>query len=269
MNWILGLCGSALIAFLAYQKRSLTLSGALAAVLVGTVLYGAGSLPWFGTLILFFLSSTLLTKWKTNAKSELEANYEKTGRRDAGQVFANGGLGVLLCLLAWLWPHPLWWWAFLGVMATVNADTWATEVGGLSKRPPRFLLTLRQVAPGTSGGVSGLGLLASLLGGLFIGGSAWGLSLGTDLAEHRYALLWIGGAAGLFGSLFDSLLGATLQAMFKCPVCGKETERREHCKTPTLHLRGLPFLSNDLVNLAASAFGGAVAVWCYILFYNL
>ncbi|ARU59745.1 hypothetical protein CBW65_00800 [Tumebacillus avium] len=260
MDWIFGCFGSALIAFLAYQKRSLTLSGALAAVFVGTVLYGAGSLPWFGTLILFFLSSTLLTKWKGKAKAELEANYEKTGRRDAGQVLANGGLGVLLCLLAWVWPHPLWWWAFLGVMATVNSDTWATEVGGLSKRPPRFLLNLKPVAPGTSGGVSGLGLLASLFGGLFIGASAWLLTFVTGQPMSFGELLLIGGVSGLAGSLFDSLLGATLQAMFKCTVCGKETERREHCGQQTALHRGLPVLSNDLVNLAASLFGGGIAM---------
>ncbi|MGZ4122927.1 MAG: DUF92 domain-containing protein, partial [Tumebacillaceae bacterium] len=57
MDWWIGLLGSVLIAGLAYWKRSLSLSGAVAAVVVGTLLYGLGSVAWFGTLILFFVSS--------------------------------------------------------------------------------------------------------------------------------------------------------------------------------------------------------------------
>jgi uncharacterized protein (TIGR00297 family) len=257
--WI-GLLGSGAIAYAAYRKRSLSLSGAWAAVVVGTILFSAGSLPWFGTLIAFFLSATLLTKWKSKAKAELEANYEKTGRRDAGQVLANGALGVLLCLCDAVWQDPLWWYAFLGAMATVNSDTWATEVGGLSKRPPRFILNGKRVLPGTSGGVTPLGLLASLCGGLFIGGVAWMLAFLTGAQMSLPVLLLICGAAGLAGSFFDSLLGATCQAMFQCPVCGKETERREHCGGQTAVLRGISWLNNDLVNLTASVFGAGVAL---------
>ena len=59
--------------------------------------------------------------------------------------------------------------AFAGVMATVTADTWATELGVLSTHAPRSITTMRPVAPGTSGGVTLLVLLASALGALLIG----------------------------------------------------------------------------------------------------
>ncbi|MGZ4031053.1 MAG: DUF92 domain-containing protein [Tumebacillaceae bacterium] len=256
MDWWIGLLGSVLIAGLAYWKRSLSLSGAVAAVVVGTLLYGLGSRAWFGTLILFFVSSSLLSKWKQKQKAKVEASYEKTGRRDAGQVLANGGLGVLLCIADAMWPHPLWFLAFVGVMASVNADTWATEIGGLSKKPPRSILSGKVVPAGTSGGVSAMGMYATFAGAFFIGVVAWllaGGSLGNGLG-----VVVIGTAAGVVGSLVDSLLGACLQVMYRCETCGREVERREHCGLQTSQVRGLAIFNNDVVNLVASLIGGAV-----------
>jgi uncharacterized membrane protein len=67
------------------------------------------------------------------------------------------------------------------------------------------------------------------------------------------------------GALFDSLLGATVQAMFFCPTCGRETERhpRHSCGTATKHVRGWAWLDNDGVNFAASLAGAIVslALW--------
>lgn len=90
MDWIIGAVCAFIVAGAAYAKKSLTLSGCLAAVLMGTIYYGAGNLFWFGTLLLFFITSTLLSKYRKERKQELEKSYAKTGNRDAGQVFANG-----------------------------------------------------------------------------------------------------------------------------------------------------------------------------------
>ena len=256
-DWLIGLAGSGAIAGLAYWKRSLSGSGAFAAVFVGTLLYALGSAAWFGTLIAFFITSTLLSKWKQKQKAAVESGYEKTGRRDAGQVFANGGLGVLLCVLNSLFPHPGWWLAFIGVMATVNADTWATEIGGLSKKPPRSILTGKVVPTGTSGGISMAGLVATACGGLFIGWFAWLLS---DHSLSGISVAAIGLVAGTVGSLADSFLGAKWQVLHRCSVCEKELEARVHCGVPTSYARGWRWLNNDRVNLVASIAGGGVAV---------
>jgi len=67
--------------------------------------------------------------------------------------------------------------------------------------------------------------------------------------------------SGLVGSFLDSLLGATLQAMYFCPVCNKETERRIHrCGTSTTFLRGWPWMDNDIVNFIATLWGGLVGM---------
>jgi uncharacterized membrane protein len=68
--------------------------------------------------------------------------------------------------------------------------------------------------------------------------------------------------AGLAGSLFDSFLGARVQAMYYCPTDKKETERHplHTCGTQTVHVRGWKWLNNDWVNLACGAFGVVVAL---------
>jgi uncharacterized protein (TIGR00297 family) len=269
MEWIIGLAGSLAIAGAAYWKRSLSMSGAAAAVAVGTLMYGLGSAVWFGTLIAFFLSSTLWSKFKKKAKASAESGYEKSGRRDAGQVLANGGAALALCAAYSFWPHPFWWYSFLGVMAAVNADTWATEIGGLSKSPPRSITTMKRVTAGTSGGVSALGLAASMAGGLFIGVIAGLLLMAVpgqeevtgSLSAGQTLLAWacVGLAAGTVGSLTDSLLGATVQLMFRCDACGRDVEQRHHCGKPASRIRGVAGWNNDAVNIAGSLAGGVFA----------
>jgi len=146
-------------------------------------------------------------------------------------------------------------------MAAVNADTWATELGVLSSRPPRLITTGRRVEVGASGGITWLGTGASLGGALFIGlmGELGSLTLhqGWTVAG---VLLLAATVGGLAGSLFDSLLGATVQAMYWCDSCRKETERKVHrCGTQTRLLRGWRWLGNDMVNFIASVVGGLIA----------
>jgi len=155
----------------------------------------------------------------------------------------------------------IWFLACAGAMAAVNADTWATELGVLSRHPPRLITTGRRVEVGTSGGITWLGTGASLAGALFIGLLAGlaALILGQGWAVAAASLL---GAAvgGTAGSLFDSLLGATVQAIYRCDTCGKETESKIHrCGTETRLVRGWPWLGNDVVNFLASAVGALVA----------
>jgi len=268
LDWLIGLACSAGIAGTAYVKRSLSGSGFLAAVMLGTVMYALGSAIWYGSLIAFFVSSTFWSKWKRHAKEAAESGYEKSGTRDAGQVLANGGLGLLLCAANWVYPHPLWWYAFLGVMAAVTADTWATEIGGLSRKSPRSIKTGRIVPPGTSGGVSSLGIGASLAGGLFIGIVAWMLlavsnpsaSEATTAALRPASWVGIAGLAGIIGSLTDSWIGATWQQMYRCAACGREIEQARHCGMPAVPIRGRVGWNNDVVNVAGSLVGGASAV---------
>jgi uncharacterized membrane protein len=135
-------------------------------------------------------------------------------------------------------------------------------LGVLSTTPPRLVTTGRTVMTGTSGAVSGLGLGAAMLGALFIGLCAWALAAGQAALADWILLVPAALAGGLLGAYADSFLGATVQAMYWCPTCRKETERRVHaCGTPTVPQRGRPWVDNEVVNLASAgvgALGGAV-----------
>jgi uncharacterized protein (TIGR00297 family) len=261
-----GLLVSGLIGWAGYLKESLSASGVLGAIITGTLIFGLGGWVWGLVLIAFFVSSSFLSHYRQADKESLAEKFAKGHRRDLGQALANGGWGAVLAVLYAFFPNPLLWAAFLGTMAAVNADTWATEIGVLNPTPPRLITTGQRVAVGTSGGVSTLGTLAALGGGLFIGVVALALGGVASLWQHlplRWMDLWLIPvviAGGLAGSFFDSLLGATAQAIYYCDACQKETERTIHrCGTQTRQIRGRRWLDNDRVNLLSSVVGGLAA----------
>lgn len=246
---------SLLIVILALWRRWLSRSGAIGAMIVGTLTMGFGGWVWGIMLGVFFVSSSALSHFKEEEKKQASEKFEKGSQRDIMQAFANGGLGSLIAVCSAIWPSPLWFGAFIGVMATVTADTWATELGTLSKRPPRLITNGRVVDVGTSGGVSPLGTAVSFLGGALIGATA---GLFSDPGALLFYAL-VGGVGGLAGSLVDSLLGATVQRIYWDDVKQKETEKRFKYGREMAPLRGWGWMNNDVVNLVSSALGGGIA----------
>lgn len=134
--------------------------------------------------------------------------------------------------------------------AAVAADTFSSELGILASSRPRLITswTLRQVPPGTNGGVTLLGTAAGYLGALMIavtavvllpfcqvGNTSWtgklfgktqpGLEGGTGWGG-REVLLFVAAmtVCGGLGSLLDSFLGGWLQASVVDARTGKVIE---------------------------------------------
>ncbi len=260
---LLGLVFSSGIGLLAYKRRSLTKGGAAGAVVTGTTIFGLGGWSWGLSLIYFFVSSTLLSHFREKEKAQTAADkFSKGSRRDLAQVAANGGVAALCAALNGAvrseTAQNALQTAFAGALATATADTWATELGVLSSRKPRLLTTGRPVAPGTSGGITPLGSATSALGALSLG-LVLRATGGPRRSPAGLPLLTLLG--GLTGCACDSLLGATVQAMYFCPLCQHETERAVHsCGTRTRPLRGISWCNNDVVNLFATCAGSLTAL---------
>ena len=258
MQLLVGLALAAIIACLARLVGSLSRDGAIAAACIGTVVYGFGGWQWAALLLVFFFSSSALSQSLRGRSGASDERYAKGSRRDAGQVLGNGAIAAAWVLIHAAVPESPWPWLGYGAsLAAVTADTWATELGAFSPVAPRMITNLHvRAAAGTSGAVSALGTSAALVGaGIIAGLTRALLPLWTD---SIFGILLL---AGLAGALFDSVLGASLQCVYSCPIDNVETEQHplHRCGSLTSYKRGWPWLNNDRVNAACSAFGSLVA----------
>lgn len=234
-----------------WRLRWLTGTGAVAAVAVGGLVFWGGGVRAAALLALFVVSGSLLTE-RAGGSPLLPASARVSPPlRTARQVLANGGWAAAGAMVV---PHraTLGWALLAGALATAQADTWASEIGSHAARAPRLITTGAAVPRGTSGALSLLGTGGGVLGAVVMAGFALGLGVGVRVAAAGL----VAGVVGMFG---DSLLGATLQARYRCRRCGTPCEQPAHCSEPAGRAGGLTWLDNDGVNLAATSIGALAA----------
>lgn len=253
-----GLALSAAIALFALRKGALSTSGAGAAVLLATTSTAAGW-SWAWLLISFFVSATALSKAGESAKrARTNDVVDKGGDRDMWQVLANGSVFAAMALTSLFIHSDIVKAAAAAALAASTADTWATEIGTLSRSMPRSILSMNVVPRGTSGGVTVTGIIASVAGAGFI-------ALVTMLLGWPPIVALAALAGGFAGSALDSLLGAAVQEKRWCEQCGRGTERAVHtCGEKTIYAGGIAGLNNDLVNFLSSIGGAAVGCLCLL-----
>lgn len=239
--------GALLGAATAWRLGWLDRAGAGVAAIVGGWILGttgaAGGVP----LGVFFVTSTLLGRLPGRS------NGRRHAARDARQVLANGGVAAGAAIGIALGGGKLLAAAMAGALAAATADTWATEVGTRHGGRPRLLGFGPHLAPGASGGVSPQGTAAGVAGAACIALAAAAVTLGAGI--------WPVGLGGIAGLLADSALGATLQALYRCPSCGGQGDApQDACGVQGSLVRGWPWLDNDAVNLGATLTGAAVAL---------
>ncbi|MFZ3588147.1 DUF92 domain-containing protein [Bacillus sp. DJP31] len=229
--------------FLGFKVRSLTFSGAISACIIAIFITIGLHIEGIILLGIFFATSSFWSKYKGKQKKTMEDIVEKGDQRDYAQVLANGSLPALFSLLYWLFPSDYWLLSFCISIAAANADTWASEIGSLSKKLPIHVLTLKIVPAGTSGAISILGSIATLFGALIIALSSYIL---FDQLTLQTVLIIT--AVGSLGSLVDTIIGATIQAKYKCAKCHVLTEKLKHCHDDTKLVSGKAWMNNDKTN---------------------
>ncbi|OYT71884.1 MAG: hypothetical protein CFK49_03405 [Armatimonadetes bacterium JP3_11] len=247
MNWLMGASLAGMIAVGAHRAHLLTPGGALTAALIGTVVFGVGGVWASIPMVAFFLSGSLLPR--------IFGRPHKTERRTAFQVLANGLAPALCCVGVLLYPDrsEAFWFGYAAGLATATADTWATEFGMRFSGTAWLITTGKRVTPGESGAVSAIGTVGGSLG-------AWiTASLCTPLIGYS-ATVWMAGGMGVLGMFLDSLLGATIQARFRCHTCGAAIERRRCCNATAHPIRGIPWIDNNAVNLLSTLTATGIAI---------
>uniref|UniRef100_A0A7M4EFF6 Transmembrane protein 19 n=1 Tax=Crocodylus porosus TaxID=8502 RepID=A0A7M4EFF6_CROPO len=234
-RWLFSIVFPLLISSQGYKKKSLDHSGALGGLVVGFILTVA-NFSFFTSLLMFFVTSSKLTKWRKNAKKQIDSEYKEGGQRNWVQVFCNGGVPTELALLYMIENGPgeipidfskhytaSWMClSLLGALACCAGDTWASEIGTvLSKSEPRLITTWEKVPIGTNGGITVIGLISSLLGGTVVGVAYFITQQifvsDLDISAPQWPIIMFGAAAGLLGSIVDSYLGATMQySVYSC-----------------------------------------------------
>jgi uncharacterized protein (TIGR00297 family) len=196
---------NAAVAAAAFFTRTVSLSGAIGGVVVGTIVWASVGFSGWLVLAAFFAMGSAATKLGYAKKAALGIAEKGEGRRGASNALAKGGVGVAAAALFALTDEPALLVAYVGAFATAVSDTIGSELGQLYGRTPVLVTTLRRVPVGTEGAVSlegtALGALASLVVALV--GYLGGLHGAAGIA-------WV--VIGAFvGTTFESVLGATVE----------------------------------------------------------
>ena len=238
----------AIVLFYFYKRKHLSLNGFLSSILMAGLILGFGGLKYVLPTAVFFILSTFLSKIGPD-------NLNKSkGGRNANQVFANGGVGLVLCILHHFYQTELLYSMFLASIAAANSDTWATEIGKLSSARPIDIISGKSLAKGESGGITYIGLLGSISGSFVI--AIIGFFLNINILYLIMVFI-----SGILGSLFDSILGSTLQSRFIF-LDGK-TIKEEKGVNSYLY-SGLKCINNNSVNLICTLSAPIIFILLYL-----
>ena len=238
LQYFLYLAAALAILVYASRKEAITPDGMVAALLTAVTLYTLGGFLLGFSLILFFILGTGVSKMKTKEKTEAEKTQEHTGARNWKQVLANSLPSVILSWIYFFTEEPIYLFLAFTVFSAAASDTFSSEIGMMSKGRVFHILTGKPLPMGVSGGVTLQGLVAGIVGSVLLS-----LPILLAFGPEEYLL---GVLLGFFGTIIDSVLGASLQRKYE-DVSGKLQDIPAHAMD--LPKKGFRLVSNNAVNL--------------------
>lgn len=244
------------IAIGAYLARALTAGGALCAFVMGVTVFWTTRAEGFLLFMLFFLSCNVVGKIsKRLRKGKTEIAEKKGHRRDVMQVVANGLMTTIAALLWFFTSKTVALIMFGAAVAEATSDTFAGEVGRLSKSGPVSIRNFMPVPVGMSGGVTFLGMVGAFLSSAMIA-FCWYIWF-QGVSVYAAVLVCLMGFAG---AVMDSYLGASVQAHYVDPDTGMLTENDEKDGRKLELAQGIRWVDNDMVNLMSNVFSSVFAL---------
>jgi uncharacterized protein (TIGR00297 family) len=266
----LSLCAqlfSLLVGIIAYKRRSVSISGLVSLLVISALFIWLDHIDLLVVMFAMFASSSLLSHYKKSEKKEFDEIVSKTGPRDYIQAISNLGIATFLLILYQFIPSEVFIAALIGSVAAANADSWASEIGGISKKKPVLITTFKPVDKGISGGVTYPGTIGGIAGSLFIVciGVIF-LNLSSSFTGSITFLFWSSFIAGILGFIFDSYIGAVYQSLYKNTTKEGFTENNEGEKEL---VKGFSWINNDVVNFLTTLFAAIIAGGVYYLLKQL
>jgi uncharacterized protein (TIGR00297 family) len=288
MYLVAGLLASVALSVLAIRAKVIRRGAMPQSVMVGTLVTLSG-FPSVLLFILFLAYTTLVTRLGKERKVKLGVADDVEGRK-ANQVVAVGFTPAVMAMASSIMyavglteASGVFLASYVASLAAASADTWASEIGVLSRgRPILFTMPRARVSPGTSGAVTPLGELSSLAGSasvaltylaltrVFNTSPLWvKFNWGSLNPSIQLVLLII--ALGYVGEVMDSVIGALTQPKYYCDRCGVVTEQEVHTCGERTRLIYDPRvkLSNEAVNLLESLIAAVLAIVITLSFSRL
>jgi len=252
------------VSLLSYKKKYLDVNGIMSAVIVGGIIIFLGGWIFFILLLIFLLVGSILSKTGREETFDFSAYFNGGSIRGWKNVIANGFWPMYSAIMYYLLPASSKNYAvflFLGSLSSMMSDTVSTEIGLYFGGEPVLITNpKRKVPKGYSGGVTLIGLLGGAIASIIFSFIA---VIFLDLYNPLSYLILV--LSGFLGSIFDSFLGALIQAKYRCEKCGAIVETKLHCGYNTVLIKGYESIDNHMVNFLSSLFGGVLAVISYSL----
>lgn len=244
-----GFALSLLVAYLAFFLTWITLDATLPVVVIGTSILGFGGWILAIALVMFFMTSSLLSRLNRDRDPTIDKYIHLERRRDGLQVWANGFWAALFCIIGFLYPMNAFIGAAFGVIATATADTWATETGVRNPGKTINIKTGKVIKPGMDGGISLKGTFFSLVGAVLIGFFA-----SQEFTAFPLKAFIIITTSGFLGCLIDSYIGAAYQNDVVADQSGSIWNKMDREK------------QNSFVNWLSTGSGGYIALILLLIF---
>ena len=260
-NYLAPILLSPVIVIFALSKNALTKDGVAFAIALDIAVSLAFGNRGFAVLCSFFIGAIIVDKIKNTKKNKGRDNKnEDKDCRNYMQVLANGMVAFVAAISFVITKNKIFIIPFVASLAEAFSDTVASGIGAFADKT--YDPFKRQKCEcELSGGMSIEGTCASLAGAFLISFVAYALGF----AGYGIKEFFIVATCAFLGAVFDSLLGSVLQVKYKCSVCGKITEREEHCSLPTKKYSGVSYIDNDVVNILSCAFSAILATILVIL----